>query len=75
MASEQLFEQAKEQWNLDQLYADLATAKAQVMPHKRPELTEVEQLRLRGLLLGHSPAEIAEQQYAAVRTVEVALSQ
>ncbi|NER83269.1 MAG: NACHT domain-containing protein, partial [Leptolyngbya sp. SIO1D8] len=42
---------------------------------KRPELTEVEQLRLRGLLLGHSPAEIAEQQYAAVRTVEVALSQ
>ena len=75
MDSGNLFEQAREQWDLERLYDDLATAKAQVMPHKRPELTEVEQVRLRGLLLGCSPAEIAEQQYAATRTVEVALSQ
>ncbi|MBE7386171.1 MAG: NACHT domain-containing protein [Leptolyngbya sp. SIO1E4] len=75
MVSETPFEQAAAQWDLAQLYADLAIAKAQVTPHKRPELTEVEQIRLRGLLLGYSPAEIAEQQYAATRTVEVALSQ
>ncbi|MGF1522721.1 MAG: NB-ARC domain-containing protein [Leptolyngbyaceae cyanobacterium] len=75
MDAGQLFEQAGERWDLARLYGDLATAKAQVMPHKRPELTEVEQVRLRGLLLGHSPAAIAEQQYATPRTVEVALSQ
>lgn len=75
MATEQLFEQAAARWNLSQLYGDLAQAKADLMPHKRSELTDVEQLRLRGLLLGFSPAEIAEQQYTATRTVEVALSQ
>lgn len=75
MTTDSLFDHAAEQWNLDQLYRDLATAKAEVMPHKRPDLTEVEQVRLRGLLLGNSPAEIAEEQYTAVRTVEVALSQ
>ncbi|MBE9061881.1 NACHT domain-containing protein [cf. Phormidesmis sp. LEGE 11477] len=75
MDSGQLFEQADQQWNMARLCADLAAAKANVMPHKRPDLTEVEQIRLRGLLLGYSPTEIAEQQYTATRTVEVALSQ
>ncbi|MEM9219026.1 MAG: NB-ARC domain-containing protein [Cyanobacteria bacterium P01_F01_bin.150] len=75
MTTDSLFDQAAEQWSLEQLYRDLAAAKAEMMPHKRPELTEVEQVRLRGLLLGNSPAAIAEQQYTAVRTVEVALSQ
>lgn len=75
MATEQLFEQAAARWNLEQLYGDLALAKAELMPHKRSELTDVEQIRLRGLLLGYSPAEIAERQYTASRTVEVALSQ
>ncbi|MEM9807812.1 MAG: NB-ARC domain-containing protein [Cyanobacteria bacterium P01_D01_bin.56] len=75
MATEQLFEQASAQWNLDPLYAELAKAKAVLMPHKQVGLTAVEKLRLRGLLLGYSPAEIAEQQYTAARTVEVALSQ
>ncbi len=75
MTSEQLFEGATDQWSLQRLYDDLAIAKKQLMPHKRPDLTEVEQARLRGLLLGLSPAEIAEQQYTATRTVEVALSQ
>ncbi|MBT9315080.1 NB-ARC domain-containing protein [Leptothoe spongobia] len=75
MATEQLFEQAAAQWNLAQLYEDLAKAKAELMPHKQYGLTTAEQTRLRGLLLGHSPAEIAKQQVIAVRTVEVALSQ
>ncbi|MGD1905328.1 MAG: NACHT domain-containing protein [Leptolyngbyaceae cyanobacterium] len=74
-SSASLFEQAAAQWDVTRLYDNLAKAKAEVMPHKRPDLTEVEQVRLRGLLLGHSPAEIAEQQYTAIRTVEVALSQ
>ncbi|MEO0540510.1 MAG: NB-ARC domain-containing protein [Cyanobacteria bacterium P01_A01_bin.105] len=69
------FDQAADQWDLPRLYADLATAKAEVAPHKRPDLTEGEQSRLRGLLLGHSPADIAERQYATPRTVEVGLSQ
>lgn len=75
MNQSRLFEAAAEQWDLARLYADMAVAKAEVAPHKRPELTGVEQARLRGLLLGYSPAAIAEQQYATVRTVEVALSQ
>lgn len=75
MATEQLFEQAAAQWNLAQLYEDLAKAKAELMPHKQYGLTDAEQTRLRGLLLGLSPAEIAQQQVIAVRTVEVALSQ
>jgi len=75
MDSSQLFEQANRQWDMERLCTDLATAKASLMPHKRPDLTEVEQVRLRGLLLGYSPTEIAEQQYATTRTVEVALSQ
>lgn len=74
MTTDALFTQAAEQWNLDQLYSDLGTAKADIT-HKQPKLTESEQIRLRGLLLGNSPAEIAEQQYTAIRTVEVALSQ
>ena len=75
MNSEQLFEKAAERWDLAQLYGDLATAKAQVLPGGQPELTDVEKSRLRGLLLGYSPAEIAKQQYVGSRTVEVALSQ
>lgn len=75
MATEQLFEQAAAQWNLVQLYEDLAKAKAELMPHKQYGLTDAEKTRLRGLLLGFSPAEIAKQQVIAVRTVEVALSQ
>ncbi len=70
-----LFEQAEEQWDLDRLYADLSRAKAQIAPHKRTDLTEVERTYLRGLLLELSPAEIAKERYTAAKTVEVALSQ
>ncbi|MEO0735821.1 MAG: ATP-binding protein [Cyanobacteria bacterium J06649_12] len=75
MATEQLFEQAAAQWNLARLYEDLAKAKHELMPHKQYGLTDSEKTRLRGLLLGNSPAEIATQQIIETRTVEVALSQ
>lgn len=75
MASPLLFEQAKTQWNLDKLYADLAQAKSEVLPHARSSvLTELERSRLRGLLLGYSPTDIADYQYVVEGTVEVALS-
>lgn len=75
MAIEQLFDQASAQWNLDQLYGDFAKAKAELMPHKRYGLTDLEKTRLRGLLLRYSPAEISDQEGIEARTVEVALSQ
>ncbi len=75
MASPALFEQAETQWNLDKLYADLAEAKREVVPHARShELTELERTRLRGLLLGYSPADIADYQCVVEGTVEVSLS-
>ncbi|MEL6939172.1 MAG: ATP-binding protein [Cyanobacteria bacterium J06598_1] len=70
-----LFDEAAEQWDLDRLYTDLAEVKAGLQSHRRPGLTTSEKRRLRGLLLSYSPAEIAEQEYTAVGTVEVALSQ
>lgn len=75
MPTNPLFEQAEDQWDLDRLYADLSQAKAQIAPHKRADLTEVERTYLRGLLLEFSPTEIAKERYTAPRTVEVALSQ
>ncbi|MBE9032765.1 AAA family ATPase [filamentous cyanobacterium LEGE 11480] len=75
MEFDQLFLEAGNRWNLEKLYGDLATAKQAVTPHKKPGLTAIEQARTRGLLLGYSPAEIAQIQYATAKTVEVALSQ
>jgi len=75
MASPPLFEQANDHWNLTKLYADLAKAKREVMPHARSaKLTELERSRLRGLLLDYSPADIADYQCVVEGTVEVALS-
>ena len=70
-----LFAEARSDWNLERLYAELADAKRQVAPHAKPGLTSTEKERLRGLLCGFSPAEIAKQQFKQARTVEVALSQ
>ena len=70
-----LFAEARIDWNLERLYAELADAKRQVAPHTKPGLTSTEKERLRGLLCGFSPAEIAKQQFKQARTVEVALSQ
>lgn len=53
------FFQAERLWDLERLYADLATAKREFAPHKKRGLTDVEKERLRGLLCGNSPAEIA----------------
>lgn len=48
------FAQAAQEWDLETLYADLASAKGK-------RLTPTEKLHLRGLLCGHSPAEIANK--------------
>ncbi|MEG4799848.1 helix-turn-helix domain-containing protein [Microcoleus sp. ARI1-B5] len=48
------FPEAARDWDLETLYTDLASAKGK-------RLTPTEKLHLRGLLSGHSPAEIAEQ--------------
>jgi len=48
------FAEAGEEWDLETLYDDLASA-------KEKHLTPTEKLHLRGLLCGHSPAEIAEK--------------
>jgi DNA-binding CsgD family transcriptional regulator len=53
------FAQAAQLWDLERLYVDLAAAKREFAPHKKRGLTEVEKERLRGLLCGESPAEIA----------------
>lgn len=73
-ADAELFQEAQTQWNLKQLYADLAIAKQDVAPHKQPALTQTEQELLRGLLCRYSPAEIAAQRFTAPKTVEVSLS-
>jgi hypothetical protein len=61
------FHQAEQQWDLERLYRDLASAKG------RP-LTKVEKLHLRGLLCGHSPAEIANHLNKEIHSVESSLS-
>jgi hypothetical protein len=48
------FTQAEKEWDLKTLYGDLAFAKGK-------PLTPMEKLHLRGLLCGHSPAEMADK--------------
>lgn len=67
MPSTEQFNQAVNNWDLETLYADLASAKGK-------RLTPVEKLRLRGLLCGFSPAEIAQKLNKSVKGVEVDLS-
>jgi hypothetical protein len=62
------FTQAANDWDLETLYADLASAKGK-------RLTPVEKLHLRGLLCGYSPAEIAEKLNKSVKGVGVDLCQ
>jgi len=57
------FTQAANQWDLETLYTDLASAKGK-------RLTPVEKLHLRGLLSGYSPAEIADKLHKSVKGVE-----
>ena len=53
---EEEFIEAKNNWDLEKLYIDLASAKGKA-------LTPVEKKFLRGLLCGFSPAEIANKVY------------
>ena len=55
------FAGAKNYWDLERLYEKLAAAKKKWAPYKRSGLTPTEKLHLRGLLCGHSPAEIAKK--------------
>ena len=60
------FREAQTEWDLKTLYQDLASAKGK-------RLTPMEKLHLRGLLCGHSPAEIAEKLGKTVKGVETDL--
>ncbi|RMF21589.1 MAG: hypothetical protein D6756_12145, partial [Cyanobacteria bacterium J083] len=58
------FEVAEQNWQLKELYLDLAKAKGK-------SLTPLEKKILRGLLCGYSPAEISEVLYGSRRTSSV----
>jgi hypothetical protein len=60
------FDQAAKEWDLQTLYADLASAKGK-------PLTPAEKLHLRGLLCGCSPSEIAETLNKNAKGVETDL--
>ncbi|MBE9143237.1 helix-turn-helix domain-containing protein [Planktothrix mougeotii] len=60
---DKMFSQAAQEWDLDSLYADLASAKGK-------HLTPIEKAHLRGLLSGCSPSEIAEKLDKIPRGVE-----
>jgi hypothetical protein len=69
------FDQAEIEWNLDQLYGDLAIAKGKISfnLHYSKGLTETEKLHLRGLLCGYSPTEIATKLFKKKQGVQVDL--
>ncbi|NET40491.1 MAG: helix-turn-helix domain-containing protein [Okeania sp. SIO2B3] len=60
---DKIFSQAAQEWDLESLYADLASAKGK-------HLTPIEKAHLRGLLCGFSPSEIAEYLGKIPRGVE-----
>ncbi|MTJ47039.1 helix-turn-helix domain-containing protein [Dolichospermum sp. UHCC 0259] len=62
-SSDEKFVEAANEWDLETLYNDLASEKCK-------RLTPTEKLHLRGLLLGYSPAEIADKLNKQVRSVE-----
>lgn len=64
---DKIFAQAAQEWDLETLYADLASAKGK-------HLTPIEKTHLRGLLSGYSPCEIAEKLDKSPRGVEADLS-
>lgn len=69
------FSQAARSWDLERLYGDLAAAKREFAPHKKRGLTEVETERLRGLLCGYSPAEIAKLLHISAAGLLVSLGE
>lgn len=65
--SDDQFDEAKQYWDLERLYIDLAEAKGKA-------LTKLEKLHLRGLLSGLSPNDIAQKRHKTVKAMEVNLS-
>ncbi|OQW92040.1 MAG: hypothetical protein BWK78_02810 [Thiotrichaceae bacterium IS1] len=65
--TDEQFTEAEFHWNLIRLYKDLAAVKGE-------PLTPVEKLRLRGLLCGYSPAEMADKLHKNIKGMEVDLS-
>ncbi|HEY9665726.1 MAG TPA: NACHT domain-containing protein [Coleofasciculaceae cyanobacterium] len=68
------FAEAALDWDLERLYVDFAKAKKVVAPHKKRELTHTEKERLRGLLCGYSPAEMARKLHLSPGGIQVAIS-
>lgn len=64
--ADEQFTQAAKHWDLETLYADLASAKGK-------RLTPTEKRHLRGLLCGYSPSEIAEKLQKTPKGVETDL--
>ncbi len=64
--SDDQFDEAKQYWDLERLYLDLAEAKGKA-------LTKLEKLHLRGLLSGLSPNDIAQKRHKTVKAMEVNL--
>ncbi len=67
IAIDDQFAEAETYFDLNKLYKNLASAKGKC-------LTPIEKAHLRGLLCGHSPAEIADKLNKAKNSVEVDLS-
>ncbi|NER08245.1 MAG: DNA-binding response regulator [Okeania sp. SIO3C4] len=68
---DEVFAEAAKYWDLERLYKALATVKRRISPGSRKGLTDTEKLYLRGILCGHSPAEIAKKLYRSPKGVEV----
>ncbi|MEG4984655.1 helix-turn-helix domain-containing protein [Microcoleus sp. BR0-C5] len=64
--ADEQFTEAANYWDLETLYADLASAKGK-------RLTPMEKRHLRGLLCGYSPSEIAEKLQKTPKGVETDL--
>lgn len=58
-STQEPFSEATNNWDLQQLYQDLAVVKRQLLAQTKSGLTEVEKTHLRALLCGYRPAEIA----------------
>jgi DNA-binding CsgD family transcriptional regulator len=68
------FADANQHWDLERLYIDFAIAKKTIAPHKKKGLTHTEKERLRGLLCGYSPAEIAQKLHLSPGGLQVAIT-
>ena len=68
-----LFIEAADNWNLENLYQELAQAK-QISTARKAELSPTEKAILRGLLCGYSPQKIAVELHWTCRSLSVELS-